>query len=173
MAATICRGLRSAGDGLNGSAVECSTCRFDERGGDFVGDPGGRDKRGHAELRVEVKGHPGPGVGVQQPHGRELLVGWMVRHPCQRHGSRRLDGDREKQLELLGQRPAGDMDHHPHAARLTLGVMLEDLDVSDDVRAPLGVAIDRGEQGKARLERCGHVGCGVSVKWSCTQRAIA
>src|SRR4029077_701127 len=62
------------------------------------------------------------------------------------------------------------MDHHPHASWLTPGVTFEDLDVSDDVWAPFRVAIDRGEQGKAILERCGDLRCGLSMKCSCPQR---
>ena len=60
------------------------------------------------------------------------------------------------------------MDHHPYALRLTPTATLEDLDVSDHVRAPFGVAIDRGEQGEALLEGCGYVRCRFSMKLSCT-----
>jgi hypothetical protein len=61
------------------------------------------------------------------------------------------------------------MDHHSYASRLTSGAALEDLDVSDHVRAPVGVTVNRGEQGKALLERCVHDRCGFSVKFSWTQ----
>ena len=67
---------------------ECPRRSCDEPGRDLVGDPGGWNKRGHAELRVELKRNPGPAVGAQQPEGHELLVRRMVRHPCECHGSK-------------------------------------------------------------------------------------
>ena len=138
--------------------------------GDLVGHPGSRDQCGDTELRLELQPNPRPLVRLNQPDGRELLVGRMIRHSRECHRSRRLYGDREKQLELLDARPAGDMDHHPYACRLTPRVTLEDPDVPDDVGAPFGVAIDRREQGEALLERCGDIGCGFSVKVSRAQR---
>ena len=67
----------------------------------------------------------------------------MVRHPCQLHASWRLDDDREKQIELPDQRSAGDVHLHPHSAGLPVGAAVEDLYVSDDVRAPVRVGIER------------------------------
>ena len=80
----------------------------------------------------------------------------MVGHPCQLDDPRRLDDDREKQVELADERPSGDAHPHPHAGRLTVATAIEDVDVSDDVRAPGRIAVDRGEQGKAVLKGCAH-----------------
>ncbi len=153
--------------GLMRRGSECPRRGCDEGGGDLVGDPGRRNNRGDAELGIELKCNPGPAVGAQQPSARELLVGRMVRHPRECHGARRLDRDREKKLELLDERPPGDMDLHPYALRLTPGGTLEDLDGSDDGGAPVGVAIDRGEEGEALLEGCPYVRCRFSMKLSC------
>ena len=136
---------------------ECPRRRCDERAGDLVGDPGRRHKRGHAELRIEVKRNPRHAVGAQQPDGRELLIGGMICHSRECHRSRRLDGYHEKKLKLLLERPPRDMYPHPYPSRLIPGATFQDLDGSDHVGAPLRIAIDRGQQGKALLERCGHL----------------
>lgn len=90
----------------------------------------------------------------------------MIRHPPQGHGSRRIGGDRENKLELPDERPPGDVDHHPCSQRLTPGATLEDLDVSDDVGAPFRIAIDRGDQSKALLERRDDLRGRFSMKFS-------
>ena len=59
----------------------------------------------HAKLRLELQLNPGHLIRADQPGGRELPVGRMIRHSCECHRSRRLDGDREKKLELLTSAP--------------------------------------------------------------------
>ena len=80
------------------------------------------------------------------------LVGWSV-NLVSFTSCRRLDDDREKQVELPGMPRPSDAHRHPHAARLTVGRALEDLDLSDDVRAPLRVAVDRRNQTQTRRLR--------------------
>ena len=70
----------------------------------------------------------------------------MVRDPPHLHGLRRLDDDREKQVKLPDNRPSLDVHPHPYSARLTVAAPVKDLDLTDDVGAPLRVlaAVDAG-----------------------------
>src|SRR6476661_5357836 len=105
----------------------------------------------HAELRVEFERDARARGRLQRPRGVELLVGRMVGHPCQPHASGRLNDDREKQVELPVEPGPGDAYRHPHAARLTVGAALKDVDFADEIRAPGRVAIDRRDQGQTNL----------------------
>jgi hypothetical protein len=78
----------------------------------------------------------------------------MIRDPGQLDPSRRLDHDREKQIELPDEPAPGNVHRHPHAARLTGDGAVEDVDFSDHLSAPVRVAIDRRDQGKTGLSRC-------------------
>lgn len=137
------------------SAGERPARRGDEPAGEGIADPPQRQDSGNVHEGGELNPDPGTSpISGQPPVHPELLgVGRLVRNPDESHHPGRPALDRQHELEVVLQGTARDVQRRVSPTGEAVGLSVEHVDPPDDVRIPVLVALDIGEELVAALQR--------------------